>query len=143
MDKINKAETHRIFCLHNLEHLLDVARIAYILTLERDVPLDKEIIYASALLHDIGRWQQYLDESDHALVSAELAIDILKACDFNQQEIQLIIQAIKKHREGNDLSTDLDFILYEADKQSRLCINCKSSHQCMKKEDIKNQSIEY
>ena len=55
LDKIKQAEEKRIFCLHNMNHFLDVARIAYIMNLEEELGIAKEIIYATALLHDIGR----------------------------------------------------------------------------------------
>ena len=37
-------EKSRIFCKHDLQHSLDVARIAYILNLEADLKIEKEII---------------------------------------------------------------------------------------------------
>ena len=47
--KNKKKEMNRIFCHHDLVHFLDVARIGWILN------LDKELLYGAALLHDIGR----------------------------------------------------------------------------------------
>ena len=44
--RIEQLEQQRIFCRHGLEHLLDVARIAWILTMEDQLPLDKEIVYS-------------------------------------------------------------------------------------------------
>ncbi|MGI6684337.1 MAG: HD domain-containing protein [Bacillota bacterium] len=61
-------EINREFCCHQMQHALDVARIYYILFLEKyqdgissdlknmSVDQTKELIYATALLHDIGRW---------------------------------------------------------------------------------------
>ena len=37
----------------------NVARLMYIYALEEHLELPKELIYAAALLHDIGRAQQY------------------------------------------------------------------------------------
>ena len=57
--KIQELESERIFCRHTPEHFLDVARLMYIYALEEHLELSKELIYAAALLHDIGRAQQY------------------------------------------------------------------------------------
>ena len=57
MEKIEQAELDRFFCRHGLQHILDVARIFYILALEQKLNADKELIYATAVIHDIGRYQ--------------------------------------------------------------------------------------
>ena len=59
LHNIEKLEQERIFCGHNAQHLLDTARLAYIENLERNLGISKEMIYAAALLHDIGRGLQY------------------------------------------------------------------------------------
>ena len=58
---IEHSEKDRKFCRHGREHLLDTARIAYIFSLEENLNMNisKEIIYAAALLHDIGRSEAY------------------------------------------------------------------------------------
>lgn len=53
---LTNAEKDRIFCRHTMEHFLDVARLMYLYNLEEHAGLDKELIYAAALLHDIGRY---------------------------------------------------------------------------------------
>ena len=53
METVRNKETDRIFCRHGLEHCLDVARIAYIMNIEQGYAIDREIIYAAALLHDV------------------------------------------------------------------------------------------
>ena len=54
MKKIHDYEIDRVFCCHGIEHSLDVARVAYIANLEQNLGFQKEMIYAAALLHDIG-----------------------------------------------------------------------------------------
>ena len=54
-NKLKKTEQERIFCRHQMEHLLDVARIAYIYNLEQGLGITKDVIYGAALLHDIGK----------------------------------------------------------------------------------------
>ena len=53
METVRNKETDRIFCRHGFEHCLDVARIAYIMNIEQGYAIDREIIYAAALLHDV------------------------------------------------------------------------------------------
>ena len=62
---IEDAEQDRIFCRHGMEHCLDVARILYIMVLERNLPYRKDMIYATALLHDIGRYEEYRGQVSH------------------------------------------------------------------------------
>lgn len=122
-------EVDRIFCHHDIVHLLDVCRIAMIINLEQNLNIDKETIYASGLLHDIGRWVEYKTGKDHAIASAELAEPILLRCGFTHAEIQEILLAIRSHRK-KDHSTDLSRILFQADKASRLCLNCNAKGEC-------------
>ena len=52
---LDDMEKDRFFCRHTIEHFLDTARIMYIISLEEKLLLPKDIIYAAALLHDIGK----------------------------------------------------------------------------------------
>jgi uncharacterized protein len=129
LSRIKLLEKDRKFCKHNMNHFLDVCRIAWILNLEQDLGLDKEVIYAAGLLHDIGKWQQYETGEDHAAVSEHLCGGILVRCGFHEKEIKMIKEAIRKHRkevEGSDLSR----IIYKADKLSRNCLFCKAIDEC-------------
>ena len=58
MKKIHDYEIDRVFCCHGIEHSLDVARVAYITNLEQNLGFQKEMIYAAALLHDIGKYSK-------------------------------------------------------------------------------------
>lgn len=122
-------EENRIFCHHDITHFLDVCRVATIINLERGLNIDKELIYATGLLHDIGRWVEYKTGKDHAILSADLSREILKRCGFTKGEIEKIDLAIRSHR-NKEHSTDLSNILYEADKLSRPCVSCKSKDKC-------------
>ena len=53
--KIAQKEKERIYCRHDLEHLLAVARLGYIINSEENLNLDPTLIYAAALLHDLGK----------------------------------------------------------------------------------------
>ena len=55
LHKIQELERNRIYCKHGLPHLLDVARIASLMAAARQLDLPRDVIYAAALLHDIGK----------------------------------------------------------------------------------------
>lgn len=127
------AEAQRIYCRHGADHGLNVARIAYIYLLEQRASVDKEIIYAAGLLHDIGRWVEYETREDHALASARLARSILEECDFNHEEMETILWAIQEHRlKPNEASSPLGQALALADDWARDCKQCKSKSTCYK-----------
>lgn len=141
--KNEEKEKTREFCHHDLQHFLDVARIAYIINLEKSINIHKDIIYAAALLHDIGRWMQYEKGIPHEKASAELAADILKACGFNENEIKEIIAAILMHRKVSTDEKSLSYLIYRSDKLSRGCFNCKALSECNWSEEKKNHNIKY
>lgn len=143
--KIAKHEKSRKFCGHDMVHFMDVARIAMILNLEQmEAPLDKETIYAAALLHDIGRFVQYEDGTDHAKASAKLAPAILKDCGFTPDEAAVIVEAIGNHR-NKEIKDDADLngLLYRADKLSRPCYGCLMQDECNWKRKKKNLELKY
>ena len=82
---IGEDEKDRIYCKHNIEHFLDVARIAYIINLEKKMNYDKDIIYAVALLHDIGRHREYQEGVNHHQASADIAKDILRQTGYTRK----------------------------------------------------------
>ncbi len=137
------AEIDRSFCHHNLSHFLDVARITYIMNLEQNLGLSKDLIYAVALLHDIGRWRQYTENIPHDLASAELAEPILKECGYLEAEKEEILGAILSHRSCENEKSSLNEIIYIADKASRACFQCKASPECNWSEEKKNYEIRY
>ncbi|SHI89605.1 uncharacterized protein SAMN02745163_00961 [Clostridium cavendishii DSM 21758] len=137
--KLEKLEEGRIFCNHNLQHFLDVSRIAYILCLENKLSVNKEIIYAFGLLHDIGRVLEYEEGIPHDKASKDIAEELLTEADFNKEEIQIISQAILSHR--LEKTTGLNNIFLMADKLSRACFNCKAEKLCKWKDEKKNLYI--
>lgn len=139
MKKIREYEENREFCCHGIEHSLDVARMAYIDNLEQNLGFSKEIIYAAALLHDIGRWQQYEENIPHEEAGAVLASVILKDTSFNADEIAQILEAIGNHREKQIEA--FSQLLYRADKQSRICWLCEAQDACYWPDEKKNRTI--
>jgi putative nucleotidyltransferase with HDIG domain len=142
MEQNKAAEATRIFCKHDLQHCIDVARIATILNLQEGFGVSKELIYATALLHDIGRHLQYENGTPHEEASAKLAPDILAACGFAEEEIGRIVEAIARHRDVTaQTESNLVGLLYRADKASRACYQCVASEACNWSEDKKNKKI--
>lgn len=144
IDKIKQAEEKRIFCLHNMNHFLDVARIAYIMNLEEELGISKEIIYVTALLHDIGRFVQYEDGMPHEKASAELAEELLQETGFDKKEQSLILRAIREHR-NKEMADEksLAGIIYRADKASRACFACEAEVHCDWDKSKKNMRVKY
>ena len=141
LNKNEKREKARIFCKHTLEHFLDTARIAYIINLENNLNINKEYIYATALLHDIGKWKQYESGIPHEIASSTLAKTILEECSFSEEEIEIINEAILGHRKKEENPKDLIGVISLADKLSRNCFYCKSKDSCNWNDEKKNHSI--
>ena len=144
MQFIEAAEADRRFCLHGYEHSLDVARICYIINLENQLGYDKEVIYAMAMLHDIGRAKEYEDGRSHHAAGAEIARVILSDVGFLPSEIKEICEAVSCHKSCENIrDTSLSGILFKADKLSRNCFSCKVYNECYWNEMLKNKCIKY
>ena len=140
--KNNLAEASRRFCHHNMGHFLDVARIASILNEKEDYGQEQEIIYAAALLHDIGRWRQYEDGTPHEKASADLAPAVLEESGFNDVDRDRILTAIINHRDAAVKGEkSLSGLLYRADKSSRPCFACEMEKDCDWKKEKKNLKL--
>lgn len=142
LHKLQLLEADRKFCRHTPEHFLDVARLAYIRALEENYSVSKELIYCTALLHDIGRARQYEDGTPHDEAGAVIAEQILKELGFSPEEIQAIVSAIRGHRAETN-QTILGQLIYRADKKSRNCFSCKAEPECYWSSAKKNMTIQY
>lgn len=139
---IAQQEQDRIFCRHDVQHFLDVARLAYVEVLERKLDIPKELIYGAALVHDIGRYRQYLDGTPHDEAGAWMAEKILPECGFDAEQTAGIVRAISHHRSSeNAEDAGLSGILYRADKASRVCQFCKAQEQCNWPATKKNMTL--
>lgn len=143
--KLEDLEESRIYCRHNLDHFLATARIAYILNLENDLGISKDLIYTTALLHDLGRIEEVEQNLDHHIGSAQLAEKVLAYTDYTKEEKDLIIEAILGHRGWEKDGPEESFrqIFKKADSLSRDCFNCKVSGSCKWSEERKNMVISY
>ena len=138
MEQINQLEKDRIFCKHNLSHLLDVCRLMQLETITAGFSFSTDLLYGAGLLHDIGR-----TEGEHHLASAKFANQILLDCGYSQEECSQITDAILKHRQPPTTFDDLAALLYRADKASRPCYCCKASTLCNWPKEKRNQQLCY
>ncbi len=143
LKKNEKREENRIYCKHSLEHAIDTARIAQIINLENSLNIDKSLIYAAALLHDIGKWKQYEKGIPHEIASSTIAKVILEECSFSEDEISMIIEAISEHRKKEENPVDLKGVISLGDKLSRNCFYCSAKEKCNWDDEKKNKSIYY
>ena len=127
MQGINIKEIDRKFCRHGIAHLLDVARICAILAMDEGEDIPRDVIYAAALMHDIGR---YFGDSSHAEKSKDMCAEILPDCGYTEQEIAQISNAVLNHGDNNGQGGKLGSILHRADKISRLCSECGAADLC-------------
>lgn len=142
VERIAELEKDRIFCGHDVSHFLDVARLAYIESLERQMETPKEWIYAAALLHDIGRHLQYEQGIPHDQGSAMLAEEIMTDCGFSQEAKDAVLEAISGHRKKETAALDgLSGLIYRADKRSRVCLFCPAEPECNWSPEKKNMFI--
>lgn len=143
LNNLRKLEDDRIYCRHNLTHFFDVARICYILCLENNIDIKKDLIYTTAILHDLGREEQILNGISHETASYKIAQRALEFTDYTDKEKDMILDAIYSHRGQKDEDKSFNFMFYKADKLSRDCFNCKVYDSCHWSFQKKNNEVKY
>ena len=139
-----KADSGRKLCSHNLQHAIDVARVAYIISLENGYGIEKDIVYCAALLHDVAKWMQIQNkELDHAGEGALLAEKILVEIGMDVKVTAAIKDAIIKHRFKDAGASNLARVLYDADKSCRLCQQCENIENCPDFADGQQFALKY
>ena len=107
--------------------------------------LSRDVVYAAALLHDIGRATQYEMEEPHDIAGVRIARSIMgtveDGCAFSPAEQDLIAGAIGAHRDGADAASPLARLLYRADKLSRPCFACTARPECNWPEEQQNLAV--
>ena len=116
--KLEQEEQERIFCCHQMEHLLDVARIAYIQSLEQKLEIRKEVIFAEVILNELS--ENFFSETEKAS----------------------ILRAILGHRRLREDMEVLERLIYTSDKLSRKCFACKAQEECDWDAGKKNFALE-
>jgi uncharacterized protein len=101
---------------HDYDHLVRVMALADAIQAREggDLPT----IWAAVAFHDIGQERERRHGGDHALIGAEMAVDLLSHTVFPQEAIPAVQQAIREHRmTGGKIPTTLEgCVLYDADK---------------------------
>lgn len=144
LQEIQRLEAGRVFCGHDMAHFMDVARLAYIFNLEEGLGISKGLIYAAALLHDVGRHLQYLEGTPHEKAGLPIAEEILRDCGYSDQERQAVLAAIASHRDPKVREeASMRGLLYRADKMSRACYGCRAQKECDWSPQKKNLQIKY
>jgi uncharacterized protein len=124
-EKLKKAAEKKIVNVsdpgHDMNHVMRVYNLALAIAKSEGSNIDLEILRAAALLHDIGGPQEMSDPSgktDHAKVSAKMAVPILKKLNFSDEKIKRIKDCIISHRyrTENKPKTIEAKILFDADK---------------------------
>lgn len=145
LEDLKNIEEDRLYCRHDIYHFLTTGRIAYILTLENGLDVSRDLVYTTALLHDLSKAVEDREGLSHSKYSARLAEDILDHTNFSKGEKDLIIQAIRDHS-GWDPEPKLDTfpdIFRYADNLSRDCYNCTMADSCKWEDARKNFEISY
>lgn len=97
---------------HELEHSFRVFEISIYLGCKMNASLD--LLAIASLLHDVGRWIEDEEETDHAELSAKIANDVLR--DHPMRD--LIVRIIREHSYSSNKSPSSieSAILQDADK---------------------------
>ncbi|MCI9082680.1 MAG: HD domain-containing protein [Lachnospiraceae bacterium] len=147
--KQEEAEADRRFCRHGLSHFLDVARIAWIMCFEEAAEehrmldgWEKEQIYLTALLHDLGRLAERKEGIPHHQAGADLAKYFLKKIDWPLDKQQEILNAIQGHRGEEKLNNEFTNLIKKADNKSRNCFFCDMQEACNWNCERKNKTIQ-
>lgn len=80
---------------HEFDHLKRVSQIC--LKLVKKYSSDRNVLIASALLHDLARSDKRFRGARSASKGAKLAKPILKQCGYSKDEIKLVCQCIAEH----------------------------------------------
>ncbi len=110
--------------IHGFSHVERVYDIC--IKMGKELNANMRVLKIAALLHDVGRIkaEKYNKLTNHAEVSAEMALEVLNVKNFNlpQDDINGIIHAIKAHSFSNDIYPETleAKILSDADKLDAL-----------------------
>lgn len=141
MADIRRLERDRIFCGHDISHCMDVARLTMLICAEEGIEADADMVYSAALLHDIGRSEEYVSGIPHDTAGIEIAARILMQIECSPETSREIIRLIASHSRSSGKKTPLEDAFYRADKQSRLCFACPARDECCWDDSRKNLKI--
>ena len=93
-------------------HSIQVAQIMMMLSKERN--LDLELSAIIGLFHDYAQFIR-LSSFNHAKYSSEMTLDILQQYAFNDDEINIIVTAIKNHSDKDVIHDAYSEMIKDAD----------------------------
>lgn len=140
--ELEELEKDRQYCRHDFAHFMDVARLAVLVNLEQNLGLEQEMIYLTALLHDLGRVQEYQYGISHEIAGEEIAVQLLNEIGYPSGKMQVIRGAVSCHRgncmesgriqgeSGQQLQEDFTKLIRQADKKVRPCFFCRAQSDC-------------
>lgn len=102
---------------HDSQHIYRV--LYYALDIAKEFDVDKEVLIAASLLHDIGREAQNNNpEYDHAIIGADMAYDFLRGKGWSDSDASHVKACISTHRyRNNNPPESIEAkILFDADK---------------------------
>jgi len=82
---------------HDIYHCLRVKRLT--LRIAEGEGLDRDIMVATAYLHDIGRDRERLGEGDHVDIGMAAAREILPTIPFLAGKVEAVVRCIEYHEE--------------------------------------------
>lgn len=109
---------------HDRTHILRVEKNA--ITLSDGIFVDDEVLFPAVWMHDIKRSEELQDKSDHAIKSAERAVEILYELGyFPEKKINDVGYCIRVHRYSNRIKPETieARILQDADRLDALGIS--------------------
>lgn len=145
MGQIHDMEKKRVYCHHGFNHVLDVARISYLINLEMGFGYEKEFLYLCALLHDIGRAREYLTGVAHEEAGTKLAKKILDEIEYPEELQAAILKKVADHRHAPTPQEGIneDNFFWFADKKARNCFACNVADTCNWPMEKRTKHIEW
>ncbi len=124
-----------------------MARIAYIRNLEEGLGFDKEMIYAAAVLHDIGKSLQYEEKVPHEIAGERsqggntgLLFRMKRVLDLRMRKRRSV--GCQGTPDGLETWADtLEKLLYEATKRPDCVFHVLAEEKCNWNEEKKNMEI--
>lgn len=105
---------------HGIIHIIEVIRRSFALNETLRLNLNKNMIYAIAACHDLGK---YIDSDNHEKIAAQIFIkDENMKRFFSDEERLIIMQAIEDHRSSKEDTPRSDYgkLISSADRNTRI-----------------------
>lgn len=117
----SKIENHMLSCMndgaHDSQHIYRVLYFA--LDIANEFVVDKDVLIAASLMHDIGRDAQFKNSKcDHAIIGADMAYNFLLEIGWDENKAAHVRACIATHRfRNNNPPESIEAkILFDADK---------------------------